>query len=667
MVRNRLLLGIVLLLTMLFFSLQTAYADEVIFTEDFEQEPSKWYPSNGVWEIGVPSSGPGAPHGGLKCAGTVLNGNYPAYTDSRLIYSLPYLPDLELPEVSGDEEIHLRFWHWFSYSSYDYGYIQIQVQDGSDWKDVPGAITVSGVYAVWTLRDVDLTPYAGQTVKIGFYHTANRDSVGRPSESTGWYIDDIEVVKKVPKFTGDFEDGWGDWTADNCVWDVGTSVVVPPSVHEGSQCTGTVIDGNYPGYRDSRLISPFIWLDPVTGDEEIHLRFWHWFSYSSYDYGYVQIQIQDVDTGKWSSWETISTTIQQTSAVWTPMDIDLTTYADQKVRVAFYHTANRDSVGRPSESTGWYIDDIEVVKKAPKFTVDFEGGWKHWSADNGIWEVGEPTSGPGCAHRGDQCAGTVMGGNYAGYTDSRLVSPPIWLPLECCEVLYMCYWQWWSYSSYDYGYLQISIQDEGTGGWSDWVTLPGTTVEGSSPVWTRRCVELTAYEGQTVKIAFCHTANRDSVGRPSESTGWYIDNIHFPGISPVIDSISFARYIPPLLCSTSTITLTAHDPCEGNLTYNWDAPDGGEIIGTGAEVEFVPPEEPEPPVKPYRVWVSVTSDATHISSFLKVIKIYTKVLNDHDHDRDIDGSDLADFAADYDSEVDDLARFAEEFGMVACQ
>ena len=100
------------------------------------------------------------------------------------------------------------------------------------------------------------------------------------------------------------------------------------------------------------------------------------------------------------------------------------------------------------------------------------------------------------------------------------------------------------------------------------------------------------------------------------------------------------------------------------MIYNWDAPDGGDINGTGAEVEFVPPEEPESPDKLYyRVWVSVTSDVTHISSFVKVIKIYKKVLDDYDHDKDIDGSDLAKFAAD----PDDLAGFAEEFGMVACQ
>jgi len=654
---------------MLFFSLQTAYADEVIFTEDFEQEPSKWYPSNGVWEIGVPSSGPGTPHGGAKCAGTVLNNNYPAYTDSRLMYSVPLLPDLELPEVIGAEELHLRFWHWFSYSSYDYGYIQIQVQDGSDWKNVPGAITVSGVYAEWTLRDVDLTPYAGQTIKIGFYHTADRDSWGHVSESSGWYIDDIEVVKKVPLFTGNFEGqfpgdvggGWGDWIADNCVWEVGAPTTGPGAPHEGLQCAVTMLSSNYPGYRDSRLISPSFQVPEPTGDEEVYLHFWHWFSYSSYDEGYVQISVRDDVTREWSEWETISNSFAQASSVWSPVDVDITAYACQTVRIAFRHTADRDSWGHASESNGWYIDDVEVIIGVPKFTGDFEYGWADWFADNGVWEVGTPISGSDSTHGGDRCAATVLDGNYPGYTDSCLISPPIYLPPDCSDVVFMSYWQWWSYSGYDKGYIQISIQDEVSEEWSVWDTLPGTTVEGSSPVWTPRYVDLTGYAGKTVRVCFCHTANRDSWGHASESSGWYVDDIQFHCISPAIDSISFTRYIPPPC--TSTITVSAHDPCEGNLTYNWDAPDGGEIIGTGAEVEFVPPGTR---FDPYPVRVSVTSDLTHISSFVKVIQIYTEVAND-DGDDDIDGSDLADFAADYDSEVDDLARFAEEFGMVACR
>ena len=660
MARSRVVLGVLMLVAVLFVGQEKIFADEVIFTEDFESGWGDWYADNGVWEVGIALGGPGSAYGGMQCAGTVLNGNYPAYTDSRLIYPVPFLPGLQLPEVISDEELHLRFWHWFSYSSYDYGYVQIQVQDGSEWETVPSAIVISGSYTQWTLRDIDLTPYAGKIVKIGFYHTANRDSHGHASESSGWYIDDIEIVKKVPclNIPEDFEEGWGDWVADNCIWEVGVPTGGPGGAHGGTQCAATKLSGNYPGYRDSKLISPSIWLPEVIGDEKLHLRFWHWFSYSSYDSGCVQISLQEEVTGDWSDWEIVSGNINISSAVWSPMDIDLTSYAGQKARIAFYHTANRNSHGHASESSGWYIDDVEIVRKIPRLTGDFEYGWDDWSADRGVWQVGTPTSGPGSCHGGDQCAGTKLSGNYPGYTDSRLISAPIWLPTQCSKVIYISYRQWWSYSSYDSGYVQISVQDEVTGDWSDWETLPGTTVAGSSPVWTPRYVDLTSYAGQKARIAFYHTANRNSHGHASESSGWYIDDIEFIGITPTMNNVFFTRYIPPPC--TSLITASASEPCNGNLIYNWDAPDGGDIMGTGAEVEFDPPGTR---FEPYTVRVSVTSDLTHISSFVKTIKIYTEVAYDYDEDGDIDGSDLAKFAAD----PDDLARFAEEFGMVACQ
>ena len=462
-------------------------------------------------------------------------------------------------------------------------------------------------------------------------------------------------------FAEDFEAGWGNWYADNGIWEVDTPTAGPSGAHGGSQCAGTVLGGTYPPNADSRLISPSIQLPEVSGNEEIHLCFWHWFSYKAYEKGYVQIKVWDETTGLWGDWVKVSGDIVNTSPIWSRMCVDLTTYAGQKVRIAFYHTASDPYPGAP-ESWGWYIDNIEVIIKVPEFTGDFELGWGNWYADNGIWEVDTPTAGPSGAHGGSQCAGTVLGGTYPPNADSRLISPSIQLPeVSGNEEIHLCFWHWFSYKAYEKGYVQIKVWDETTGLWGDWVKVSGDIVN-TSPIWSRMCVDLTTYAGQKVRIAFYHTASDPYPGAP-ESWGWYIDNIQFHGISPVIDSISFIRYIFPPLCASSTITVTAHDPCDGNLIYNWDAPDGGDIIGTGAEVEFVPPEEPEPPDNPYRVTVSVTSDRTHISSFVKVIKIYTKVLKDYDFDEDIDGSDLAEFAAD----PDDLARFAEEFGMVACQ
>ena len=41
---------------------------------------------------------------------------------------------------------------------------------------------------------------------------------------------------------------------------------------------------------------------------------------------------------------------------------------------------------------------------------DFEVGWGDFSPDNGVWEVGIPTSGPGKAHQGLSAAATILAG-----------------------------------------------------------------------------------------------------------------------------------------------------------------------------------------------------------------------------------------------------------------
>ena len=262
------------------------------------------------------------------------------------------------------------------------------------------------------------------------------------------------------------------------------------------------------------------------------------------------------------------------------------------------------------------------------FEEDFEAGWGLWYADNGVWQVGEPTAGPPSAHGGVQCAGTILGGDYPSDTDSRLVSPSITLPDAAAgEEIYLRFWQCFSYAGgagCDFGRVQISVWDEGIGEWSSWGDI-GNIIADYSP-WSKMGIDLTAYAGESVRIAFSHSAV-GSYPCASSSTGWYIDDIDFPGISPVIDDIIFDEYAPPPV--TSMITVAAHDPVGGNLSYNWNALDGGEIIGQGSEVDFAPPENIQ--FCPYRVRVAVCSDLTHICS-ARIIGVYTRLPGDANGD-----------------------------------
>lgn len=191
-------------------------------------------------------------------------------------------------------------------------------------------------------------------------------------------------------FTENFESGIGNWYADNGVWEVGIPTAGPESCYSGQQCAGTILEGDYPGHTDSRLISPSILLPEISGAEEIHLRFWHWFSYSSYDSGQVQISVYD-DSSGWSDFEPIGTQIAQVSLNWTLKSVDLTPYALQRVRIAFSHVAGRDTLNHASESTGWYIDDVQITGPL------------------GIWLVDFDSDGDGVPDSSDQCPGTLTG------------------------------------------------------------------------------------------------------------------------------------------------------------------------------------------------------------------------------------------------------------------
>ena len=159
----------------------------------------------------------------------------------------------------------------------------------------------------------------------------------------------------------------------------------------------------------------------------------------------------------------------------------------------------------------------------------FEDGWGDWHADHGVWQVGNPTSGPGSAHEGTNVAATNLSGNYPDQTDSCLVSPPFELPaISGYEQIELRFWHWFDYDggdSNDRARVLISVWD-GTA-WGDRTTLatPVDAHEGDydertyNSGWSRCAVELTAYAGRQVRLAFCHSASSQDSYDNSRS-GW---------------------------------------------------------------------------------------------------------------------------------------------------
>jgi hypothetical protein len=323
-----------------------------IFFDDFEGGLGDWSPSNGVWEVGAPTSGPNACFSGTSCAATVLAGNYPN-TNSNLVS-----PPFTLPALGANEELHLRFWHWFSFASSDQGVVYIQEQTSPGvWSAAEKLWTYTATSGVWTRPMVDLSGYEGKTVRI-LFELYNYEPY---YVSAGWYIDDVSVsvvqVGDSLPYDG-FEGGLGNWWASNGTWQVGSPTSGPGGCHEGTQCAATALAGNYPN-TNTDLVSPSLTLPAIGVGQTIQLRFWHWFSFASSDRGIVYIQEQ-TSPGVWGEAVSLDT-YGATSGAWTRPMVPLSAYAEKRVRILF----QLNNYEPYYESTGWYIDEISIAVVVP--------------------------------------------------------------------------------------------------------------------------------------------------------------------------------------------------------------------------------------------------------------------------------------------------------------
>jgi RHS repeat-associated protein len=503
------------LLTLTFLLLFSLISPETAVADTPDGEWDGWTIDDGVWEIGVPTAGPGGCYSGETCAGTVLDGYYPQHTDSRLIAA-----PTTLPTVSGAEGVYLRLWQWFTYSD-DNGAVELAVYDPATqvWSDWQRLAEVNGTAAVWSPLQLDVSAFAGQQVRLSFLH------LGGYYTNAGWFLDDIAFERRTPSLPAleDFAGGWGDWSADNGVWQIGTPSAGPAGCYSGETCAGTVLDGHYPQHTDSRLIAPPTTLPTISGDEGVYLRFWQWFAYSN-DNGAVELSVYDPATQAWSDWQRLAE-VDGTAAVWSPLQVDVSAFAGQQVRLSFLH------LGGHAVNAGWFLDDIAFERRTPSLPTleDFAAGWGDWWADNGVWEVGTPSAGPAGCYSGDQCAGTVLDGHYPQHTDSRLIAPPTTLPtVSGSEGVYLRFWQWFTYSD-DYGAVELSVYDPATQAWSDWQRL--AEVDGAAAVWSPLQLDVSAFAGRQVRLSFLH------LGGYYTNAGWFLDDIAFARRTPSLPAL----------------------------------------------------------------------------------------------------------------------------------
>ncbi len=144
-----------------------------------------------TWQWGTPNNGwETSAHSGLNAWGSNLRGNGTDLGDTSLIG-----PAISL---TGGTRATLKFWNSYDFTLqsdldiYEFGALSISTNNGNSWIDVA---TFEEFSDGWEEAQIDLTPYVGRVIRVGFYYGFfSLEGGGHP----GWLVDDISVTVSTP-------------------------------------------------------------------------------------------------------------------------------------------------------------------------------------------------------------------------------------------------------------------------------------------------------------------------------------------------------------------------------------------------------------------------------------------------------------------------------------
>ena len=173
-----------------------------------------------------------------------------------------------------------------------------------------------------------------------------------------------------------------------------------------------------------------------------------------------------------------------------------------------------------------------VASASAQLNQDWESGMGEWQVTGGLWETGFPSPSLGPApHGGSQCVGTGIASTYSDRADTRLVSPAFAVPAASQEPR-LRFWHWYETTddaaSVGNDGCRVQIRRMPAGAWEnlpleDEVEFDGSSFGGTglSARWALVSLDLRAYAGADVEIAFWFTSNTTGTNR----AGWYIDDV----------------------------------------------------------------------------------------------------------------------------------------------
>ena len=433
-----------------------------------------------------------------------------------------------------------------------------------------------------------------------------KDSAGTISTATRLFLyfsvglfvsfSSLSTLAEQIVWSQDFEGPTPDWSIEGGTWETGIPLSGPNEARSGRRLAATVLAGDYAPGANSRLISPSF--SVPSADLNPRLRFWHWFSFGFADDG--RIQAREVGNDEWTSISNLFTGTN--SGIWTRPSFDLTEFAGKSIEIAFYF-----SEASSRQGAGWYVDDIEVITEPHLFNnpEGFESGLKGWWADNGTWEVGEPTSGPNSAYSGSHVAATVLAGDYAPGANSRLISPSFSVPSADLNPR-LRFWHWFSFGFADDG--RIQAREVGN---DEWTSISNLFTGTNSGIWTRPSFDLTEFAGKSIEIAFYF-----SEASSRQGAGWYVDDIE---IGTTLDSGYQTFYF---ITERNSLQISPTTKREDISFVLRDQPPNGASFLENGDFIWTPTEEQGPGLYDLEIWaISPGNSLTPINSTLVSIEV----------------------------------------------
>jgi len=295
----------------------------------------------------------------------------------------------------------------------------------------------------------------------------------------------------------------------------------PPSTAPNQNFTKVWTDSPAGAYASGADTSLALSIDMGTAVMPV-LSFWHRYTFGANDYGYVEVR--EVGT---STWKRLYFAEGVLSA-WSKESIDLSSYAKKQVDIRF--RIMTDTAAQPTNSDGWYIDDLSIGETQhgpivypfmdPLETLD------HWHSSS--WDL--VTGG----NQGGWALTDSPAGNYGAETSSELImantmtlgsagSHPqlsFWHKYEITSRDYSSYCGYTT--EYDYGRVYLSTNKGQAGTWTQLASF-----KGSQSAWKKEQIDLSNWAGlPDIRIKFVMEDNRSANGNCTERlAGWTIDDV----------------------------------------------------------------------------------------------------------------------------------------------